>query len=109
LETYLVVQCEIMCTILQYLLITPAKEDMQSSLFVCLSVSNFAQKTSERICMKFSMKRWQWAMKKWLNFGGDPYYGSGSGPWRRYALFQCFWFIVIDSKEGNNSDDRNHC
>jgi len=40
--------------------ITSAKKDVQSSLFVCLSVclfvGNFAQKTSKRICMKFSGK-----------------------------------------------------
>jgi len=40
-------------------------------LFVCLSVSNFAQKLSngsKRICMKF------W-MNKWLHFGGDADHG----------------------------------
>ena len=42
-------------------------------LSVCFSVSNFAQKTSERICMKFSGKiNGNWPTNEWLNFGGDP-------------------------------------
>ena len=54
---------------------------MFSSLFVCLSVclflSNFAQKTSERICMKFSGKVGNRPMNKRLNFGGDLDQGCG--------------------------------
>jgi len=46
-------------------------------LSVCLTVSNFAQKTSERICMKFSGKIGNGPMNKRLNFGGDPDRGSG--------------------------------
>jgi len=53
-----------------------AKEDMFSSLFVCLSVSNCA-KTSERICMKFSRKVGNGPVNKWLHFGGDSGHGSG--------------------------------
>jgi len=41
-------------------------------LSVCLSVSNFAQKNSERICMKFSGKVGNGPMNKRLDFGGDP-------------------------------------
>jgi len=43
---------------------------MFSSLFVCLPVSNFAQKTSERTCMKFSGKDGNATVNK--KFGGDP-------------------------------------
>ena len=39
-------------------------------LFVCLSVSNFAQ-TSRQICMKFPGKVGNGPMNKWLHFGGD--------------------------------------
>jgi len=39
--------------------------------FVCLSVSNFAQKTSKRICMKFSGKVGNGPRNKRLNFDGD--------------------------------------
>jgi len=54
-------------------LIVSAKEDMQSSLSVCLSVSNFAKKiTSERIFMKFSGKVCNGPTNKLLNFGVDP-------------------------------------
>ena len=42
------------------------------SLFVCLSVSNFAQKTSKRICVKFSGKVGDGSVNKRLNFGGHP-------------------------------------
>jgi len=45
---------------------------MFSLLFVCLSVRNFAQKTTERICMKFSGKVGNGPLNKLLNFGGDP-------------------------------------
>jgi len=45
---------------------------MFSLLFVCLFVNNFAQRTSERICMKFSGKVGNGTVNKWLNFGGDP-------------------------------------
>ena len=40
------------------------------SSFVCLSVNNFMQKTSKRICMKLSGKVGNGPMNKWLNFGG---------------------------------------
>jgi len=40
-------------------------------LFVCLSVSNFAQKP-ERICTTFARKISNGPVNKWLNFGGDP-------------------------------------
>jgi len=39
---------------------------------VCLSVSNFVQKTSERICIKFPGRVSNGPMNKRLNFGGDP-------------------------------------
>jgi len=72
-----------------------------TSLIFRLSVSNFAQTISERICMKFSAKAArQWANKKRLNFGADlgpicqmaelisqHWYDV---PWRRYALTHCF-------------------
>jgi len=45
---------------------------MFSSLFDCLSVSNFCAKTAERICMKFSGKVGNGPGNNWLNFGGDP-------------------------------------
>ena len=48
-------------------------------LSVCLSVSNFAQKASEQICMKFSGKVGNGPMNKWLNFGGNPDHRSGNG------------------------------
>jgi len=52
--------------------VTSAEDDMSSSLCVCLSVSNFAEKSSQRICIKFSAKVGNGPVKKWLNFGGDP-------------------------------------
>jgi len=48
---------------------------------VCLSVSNFAQKTSQRICMKFSGKVGNGPINKWLNFGDDPNHGSRLQQW----------------------------
>ena len=67
---------------------TSAKEVMFSSLFVCLSVclyvGNFAKQTSERICMKFSVKTGNGPMNRWSNFGGDPDEGSGSGSVSRH-------------------------
>jgi len=55
--------------------ITSAKEGyvfVVVCLSVCLFVSNFAQKTSKRICMKFSGTVGNGPMNKWLNFGGYP-------------------------------------
>jgi len=57
---------------------------MFSWLFVCLSFgSNFSQKNSEWIYMKFSGKVGNGPMNKCLNFGGNPdqgsRYGSGFG------------------------------
>jgi len=49
-------------------LITSAKGDMQSSLFVCWQL---CAKTSERICMKFSDSVGNGPMNNWLNLGGD--------------------------------------
>jgi len=49
------------------IVITSAKEDMFSSLFVCLLA-----KKCERICMKFSGKVANGPLKKMINFGGDP-------------------------------------
>jgi len=46
-------------------------------LSVCLSVNNFAKKTYERICMKFTGKVGNGLTNKWLNFGGDPDHWSG--------------------------------
>ena len=45
---------------------------------LCLFVSILVQKTSERICMKFSGKLSNGPMNKLLNFGVDPYHRSGS-------------------------------
>ena len=44
-----------------------------------MSVSNFAQNTSERICVKFSGNFGNGPVNKWLNFGGDsdPYRDIG--------------------------------
>jgi len=78
-------------------------------LLVCLPLATFAHKTSDRICMKFSVKVGNGPVNKWLNFGGsyqcrdtDPDHGSGSVsghwydvPWRRYALSQWFKFLLI--------------
>jgi len=58
-----------------YIINTGAKQDMFSSLFVCLSVSNFVQKLQKRICIKFSGKIGNGPMNEWLNFGGDPVHG----------------------------------
>jgi len=59
--------------------ITSAKEVMFSPLFVCLSVSNFAEKTSKRICMKFSWKMGNEPVNKWLNFGSNPGHHLNTG------------------------------
>jgi len=39
---------------------------------VYFSLSNFAQKASQRICMKFSGKVDNGPMNRWLYFGGNP-------------------------------------
>ena len=50
--------------------ITSAKVDTQSSLFVCLLATSC--KTSKRICMKFSGKVGNGPVNNCLNFSGDP-------------------------------------
>jgi len=65
--------------------VTSAKEDVQSSLFVSPTVSNFVQKkNTEWICVKFSRKVDNEPMNKRLNFSGDPFHGSGSGSGSRH-------------------------
>ena len=61
-------------------IITSAKEDMFSSLFVSLSVcSQLCAKTSARICAKFSAKVGNGPMNNRLNFGGDPDHRLNTG------------------------------
>jgi len=56
---------------MSFYVITSDKEDMFSLLFICLSVINFAKKTSKQMCMKFSGKVGNGPMNKLLNFGGN--------------------------------------
>jgi len=49
-----------------------------SSLYVCM-LATLRKKTSERICIKFSVKVGNGPIIKRLNFGGDSYQGSGYG------------------------------
>jgi len=64
-------------------------------LFVCLSVSNFAQTDLHEIFRE----GWQWAIEQMIKF----WWRSGSWVrivtlvrwlWQRYALSQCLWFGV---------------
>jgi len=57
-----------------YFLITSAKEDMFSSLFVCLSLCLLAtlRKNFRSDLHEFSGKVCNGLMNKLLNFGGDP-------------------------------------
>jgi len=48
----------------------------------CLSVSNFAQRTSERICMKIFRQGWQWANEQMVKF----WWRSGSQIWIRIRI-----------------------
>jgi len=59
-------------------IVTSAKEVAFTSLFVCLSVSNFC-KSFEWIRMKFSGKVGNWPMNRRLNFGSDPEHRLDTG------------------------------
>jgi len=70
--------------------ITSTKEDMCSSLFVCLSVSKYCAKTSKWICtMKLSGMVGNGPMNKWQNFGGDPDPHRGTGKTRLGGGMHC--------------------
>ena len=67
-------------------------------LFVCLSVSNFAQIFRTDLHEIFR-EGWQWENEQMIKFWWrsqiripDPYRDTGKAcrPWRRYALSQCF-------------------
>jgi len=55
--------------IIKLLLPPPRRTCNRRCLSVCLFVSNFAQKKTERICVKFLETFGNGPMKKWLNFG----------------------------------------
>jgi len=66
---------------------------------VCLSVylsdRNFAQKTSERICMKFSGKVGNVPVNICLNFGGDPDHRLDTGIVFRIRHCWEIWKVVF--------------
>jgi len=49
----------------------PRRICFRRCLFVCLSVSNFAQKLRNRLHEIFT-EGWQWDLEQVINFGGNP-------------------------------------
>ena len=61
------------------MLLPPPRKVMCSSLFVCLFVSNFAQKLWNGFAWNFQGRVVNCPMNKWLNFGGSPDHRLNTG------------------------------
>ena len=80
-------------------------------VIVCLSVSNFAQKTSKRICTIFSGKIRNKPLNKWSNFGGDSNHSLNTGIVFRIRHYREIWNVVNGGKSAahTNSPDGGTC
>jgi len=84
--------------------ITSAKEDMFSSLFVCLFVSNFAQKLPNGFAWNFQAKLAMGKWTKWLDFSGDPDYRLNTGIVFRIRHYWEIWKVVNGHKSAAHND-----
>ena len=76
-------------TSLKFCIVASVKENTQSSLSVCLYVSNVAQKLLNGFAWNF-----QGRMNRRLNFGGDPNHESGYPTLVRRALAEV-WTVPV--------------